>query len=460
MHRAAPTHKELTAKGGSQPAYADTPPARALNRPPSPPKLCYSVLTNDVPALGPTKATQHAPCTASPPTQRKHDNTARPPASAQRKPPPRTTDPATPETPRPKQRHPGSTDTTATRPPDSTAPPPANTQRKSPPRTTNPAPPETPHPKQRHPGNTSTTTIHATPTQRVAGWSASFDSYVRPPRPGHAPQRVPHADRQRPRPDQPGTPNPRSLAFLTVATCATAASAAADADHPPDTYAWAADTTTSADKPARATDAPADPATDTPPIQHASVLSVAAAVPTSSPLAIEMTAAPSRSHRRGKPTRQMVNFDGCSGASFGERKWLTSTGCKIQRADATLHFHGFCDGTGAANTSQWVADVVLSCGSYTNTHRVWVVENSPCVCLIGRDNMVTSKGFGTTLRPCPENPTVTFDDHITVNAHTDAQPGPAQVHAVATATQLSTAEGCTTGCVQHVLELYNCSPRV
>jgi len=226
--------------------------------------------------------------------------------------------------------------------------------------------------------------------------------------------------------------------------CATAASAAADADHPPDTHAWAADPTTSADKPARATDAPADPATDTPPVQHASVLSVAAAVPTSSPLAIEMTAAPSRSHRRGKPTRQMVNFDSCSGASFGERKWLTSIGCKIQRADTTLHFHGFCDGTGAANTSQWVADVVLSCGSYTNTYRVWVVENSPCVCLIGRDNMVTSKGFGTTLRPCPENPTVAFDGHITVNAHTDAQPGPAQVHAVATATQPSTAEGVST----------------
>ena len=400
MHRAAPTHKELTAKGGTQPAYASTPPARALNRPPSPPVTYYSALTSDVPPPGQHPAPQNAPCSATPPTQRPHDSAARPQANARSRPPPRTTDPAPPETPPPKQRNPGSTDTTDTAP------------------------------------------NRASPSQRVAGWSASFDSYVRPPRPGQAPQRVPHADRQRQRPDQPATPNPRSLAFLTVTMCATAASAAADATHPPSWHGWAPDTAARprTPDPAAQPGTPNTAATD-PAAQHATVLSVAAANPTSTPLAIEMTAAPSRPHRRGKPSLQMVNFDSCSGASFGERKWLTSMGCKLQRADTTLHFHGFCDGAGADNTSQWVADVILSRAGYTNTYRVWVVDNSPCVCLIGRDNMVTSKGFGTTLRPCPEKPTVQFDGHAAVAAHTDPQPGATQVHAVAAFTQLSTTEG-------------------
>ena len=112
-------------------------------------------------------------------------------------------------------------------------------------------------------------------------------------------------------------------------------------------------------------------------------------------------------------------FDSCSGASFGERKWLTALGCKIVKADTTLHFHGFCDPDGQANVTDLLADVCLTTGGYSNVYRVWVVEGAPTMCLIGRDNMTTSTGFGTTLRPCTEDPTVTFDGHPPVHAHVD-----------------------------------------
>jgi hypothetical protein len=61
------------------------------------------------------------------------------------------------------------------------------------------------------------------------------------------------------------------------------------------------------------------------------------------PLAMPMLASPTRKRRRGKPQEQMIMFDSCSGASFGERKWLTALGCKMVKADTTLHFHGFCE---------------------------------------------------------------------------------------------------------------------
>ena len=137
-------------------------------------------------------------------------------------------------------------------------------------------------------------------------------------------------------------------------------------------------------------------------------------------------------------------FDSCSGASFGERKWLTALGCKIVKADTTLHFHGFCDPDGQANVTDLLADVCLTTGGYSNVYRVWVVEGAPTMCLIGRDNMTTSTGFGTTLRPCTEDPTVTFDGHPPVHAHVDptaAKPTTSATFLTTSATTLSTSEG-------------------
>ena len=279
----------------------------------------------------------------------------------------------------------------------------------------------------------------------------SFDSYVQPPRPGAAPRPISHDARRRPprttanppttSPGQRGTTPPptahhrahsRSAVVLLATVLAHATQGRTDAAGPPGLPEWPttpppADIADHSANPplSNSPAAPSATTTDTPvstSITTATVLSVATTIPTATPLAIEMTANPVRSHRRGKPAPQMVNFDSCSGASFAERKWLTSIGCKLQAASSTLHFHGFCDSDAAANTTSTVADVQLSRGAYSKVHRVWVVDDAPVMCLIGRDGMSTARGYGTTLRPCTEHPTTTFDGHEPFAAYTDPDP--------------------------------------
>ena len=301
----------------------------------------------------------------------------------------------------------------------------------------------------------------------------SFDSYVQPPRPGAAPRPISHDARRRPprttanppttSPGQRGTTPPptahhrahsRSAVVLLATVLAHATQGRTDAAGPPGLPEWPttpppADIADHSTNPplSNSAAAPSTTTTDTPvstSITTATVLSVATTIPTATPLAIEMTANPVRSHRRGKPAPQMVNFDSCSGASFAERKWLTSIGCKLQAASSTLHFHGFCDSDAAANTTSTVADVQLSRGAYSKVYRVWVVDDAPVMCLIGRDGMSTARGHGTTLRPCTEHPTMTFDGHEPFAAYTD--PDPDQPAATTTTTAaatflLSTSEG-------------------